>query len=332
MASESLNKRALKRKALTDKIESHILFEEDVFDNFKQLCLFFGIKPVTGKQRIYLKKLFSCYFDYQQIPGTNKIEILETYFDNPKPYPDETTKIRNTAFNVPMQDLIMDKFWEENVLYLPNNMLRAMNLVLSVADVSDRSIAHRDYVRKMYQTLESAIFQINAKWDEEKQTLYNISKVFCTVSYNKEGQKIPEYILTSEEVEQYQNIIKDVLLDIGCTSRFMVYQKGKEKTFWAKVNAKAQKAIGITDIYEGYVFSKSNCRFRITDYEANRIKLCKLTAENMIKLHKLKCEKFLANVAFGTAHNRYQDPEDYEQDMKEVLDEVLALGEKVVTS
>ena len=219
------------RDAKIQKILANPVYVDEVYPSFAALCKHFDINAPKGKQRQYQKRLFNCFFDFDKMERSNQIVITDTFFDDPKPYPDERTGIKTTECNLPMQNLLLGHKWDTNILLLSREILRILKLVPPYYPYNSEekhTLAQLDFARKMTRTLESAIHQLQLKEELHLQDSISIVHVIGT----RDEKYSLKYELDEEEAVKYHEIVTAVLHEMGYISRFDVYQYNDQKRFW----------------------------------------------------------------------------------------------------
>lgn len=216
------------------------------FDSFNALCAHIGV-PVKkgGSERKLYEKHFKRFFDWEKVPGTNKIKITSTYYGKPIPYVSHRTGIHWTELNTPIAYLLI---MHPELLGKPMSkyaILKAINLMRKKPKgLKDRKTdTYFWYYTKMYDTLSSSFTQA------KKTGMLHIDKKY---SGYKARCKVPA---SKMEYDLYEDILSEVCRKYGLKNIMGAKYVGKYSRVISETDSRAESDIGMHNVHEEYVLS-----------------------------------------------------------------------------
>lgn len=116
-----------------ETVDTSLLSAGQIYKNDEELCLALGESPTRGSKKARLKR-WRRFFDFEKIPNSHKIRIIDVY-DHPLPKPKQTrnksAKLSDDFFSIFLLLIKRQLIWKHSLSQYPNSNLQTIFLASS---------------------------------------------------------------------------------------------------------------------------------------------------------------------------------------------------------
>lgn len=222
---------------INEKIQKNMVEEGQEFSNYKQLCQYIGIPYSQGKQKELLNRHLKCYFTWEKVEGSNRLRILETFYDNPKVFEDRRGGSRAKPTTAILVQYFKQCEWKSG-FYSKTDLLRKMGLVPRVQFKESLRTKARSLSNIVYDGITSSMRILMKEYSD---------KISEEVVSEKEDR-----ILNATEREEYFEIKEEVLRQFGAKSEWDIFDRDEWQSYRCMINKATIERLNLEEVHERY--------------------------------------------------------------------------------